>query len=52
MCAAGLLIQSEYKWVKIYAVLFAMLEITTIIVLKGHYFMDIYAAIATYLAVR
>lgn len=52
MCATGLLFQSKKRSTRIYAFLFALLEISTVVVLKGHYFMDIYTAIMTYFALR
>lgn len=52
MCTAGLLWQSKSRWIKVYGILLALFEITTIVVLKCHYYQDIYAAVVTYFAVR
>lgn len=43
---------SEYFIVKLYSLFFVFLEIIFVIVTKSHYWMDVYAAIATYFALR
>ena len=42
------LLNSQYKIVKVYAIVYMILEIAFVLVTRSHYFMDIYAAFATY----
>ena len=42
------LLKSRYVSIKIYAVIYMLLEISFVLVTRSHYFMDIYAAFTTY----
>ena len=52
ICACNMFQQSTYRSVRIYGLLLLLLEIFTVVALKGHYYMDIYAAVATYYMVK
>ena len=48
ICAGMEIMKINSVFAKLYAILFIFYEIMFIIVINGHYFMDIYGAIATY----